>query len=174
VHLLRHILYRSNEFVVSSEQISHQSLLILGAQTCKYDDQGVQFEKKTASKYKESAPHAGSHKLKDPCMLRLDHAFHFPRFFSDFRREISSNSHVRTLRSSPHGFAFRKYRTSVTARVVLTDAQDRRDQEQPHKTQAKIHFGRVVLMVPPERSNAPRAQPPPTPPTPPLLQRRSI
>jgi len=66
----------------------------------------------------------------------------------------------------PHGFTFRKYQTSVTARVVLTDAQDRRDQEQSHETQTKIHFGQITLVVPPERSNAPRAQPPPTPPTP--------
>jgi len=53
----------------------------------------------------------------------------------------------------------------------LTDAQNRRDQEQPRETQTKIHFGRVrsvgLIVVPPERSNAPRAQPPPPPPLPP-------
>lgn len=31
VHFLRHILHWSDEFIVSSEQISHQSLFILGA-----------------------------------------------------------------------------------------------------------------------------------------------
>lgn len=35
VYLLRHILHWSDEFIVPSEQISHQSLLIFGAQTCK-------------------------------------------------------------------------------------------------------------------------------------------
>lgn len=34
VHFLCHVLHGSNEFVVTSEQVSHQSFLILGAETC--------------------------------------------------------------------------------------------------------------------------------------------
>lgn len=45
VHLLCHVLHRSNEFVVSSEQVSHQSFLILGTETCETRSINTQHER---------------------------------------------------------------------------------------------------------------------------------